>query len=99
MVEGMFMLPVDNRDAFELFASEPGVWEYHRRLSEHIREGAADLADQRKRSSKTRKARYRRDHWWVAFAMMLVAHSVEQKLREIEAKRKPPRTLSQMVGS
>jgi hypothetical protein len=71
-----------------LFASEPGLWANHKRLAEHIREGSEDLAELRKKSTKTRKAKYRRDHFWDAFAMMLVARSVEMKLREIESVRK-----------
>ncbi len=98
LVEGLFMLPDEDPHAFELFQSEPGVWVNHKRLAEHIREGSAELADLRKRSSKSRKAKYRRDHWWDSFAMMLVARSVEEKLREIESKRKPTRTLAQMAA-
>lgn len=88
LVEGLFMLPNSDEESFELFQSEPGVWVNHKRLSEHIREGSEDLADLRKRSSKTRKARYRRDHWWDSFAMMLVAKSVEEWFRENLVSRK-----------
>lgn len=92
LVEGLFMLPESDDTAFRLFRSEPGVWIHHKRLAEHIREGAEDLADMRKRSSKTRKARYRRDHWWDSFAMMLVAKSVEEWFRAnvIARKRRGP---------
>lgn len=82
LVEGLFMLPAGDEERFRLFQSEPGVWVNHKRLSEHIREGAEDLADLRRRSTKTRKAKYRRDHWWDSFAMMLVARSVEKWFRE-----------------
>lgn len=88
LVEGLFMLPGKDADSFELFASEPGVWVNHKRLAEHIREGSEDLADLRKRSSKTRKAKYRRDHWWDSFAMMLVARSIEEWFRENLVSRK-----------
>jgi hypothetical protein len=98
LVEGLFMLPDSDPDAFELFAAEPGVWINHKRLAEHIREGSQDLADLRKRATRSRKAKYRRDHWWDSFAMMLVARSVEEKLREIESKKKPVRTLAQMAA-
>lgn len=91
LVEGLFMLPAADPQGFELFESEPGVWVNHSRLSQHIREGAEDLADLRKRSSKSRKAKYRRDHWWDSFAMMLVAKSVEQWFREnlVSRKKRP----------
>ena len=88
LVEGLFMLPESEASAFRLFRSEPGVWIHHKRLAEHIREGAEDLADMRKRSSKSRKARYRRDHWWDSFAMMLVAKSVEEWFRANVIARK-----------
>lgn len=81
LVEGLFMLPSDDASGFSLFAAEPGLWVNHKRLSEHIREGSEDLAELRKKSTKTRKARYRRDHFWDSFAMMLVARSVEEWLR------------------
>lgn len=91
LVEGLFMLPDSDPHGFELFASEPGVWINHSRLAQHIRQGSDDLADLRKRATKTRKAKYRRDHWWDSFAMMLVAQSVEQWFREnlSSRKRKP----------
>ena len=88
LVEGLFMLPESEASAFRLFRSEPGVWIHHKRLAEHIREGSEDLADMRKRSSKSRKARYRRDHWWDSFAMMLVAKSVEEWFRANVIARK-----------
>lgn len=98
LVEGLFMVSESDPHAFELFQSEPGLWTNHKRLAEHIREGAEDLAELRKKSTKTRKAKYRRDHFWDSFAMMLVAKSVEEKLREIEAKRKTTRTLAEMAA-
>jgi len=98
LVEGLFMTAEDDPHGFELFASEPGLWINHKRLAEHIREGSADLAELRKRATKTRKPKYRRDHFWDSFAMMLVARSVEERLREIEATRKPPRTLAEMAA-
>lgn len=98
LVEGLFMVSEDDPHAFELFRAEPGLWMNHKRLAEHIREGAEDLAELRKKATKARKARYRRDHFWDAFAMMLVARSVEMRLREIEAKRKPTRTLAEMAA-
>lgn len=97
LVEGLFMLSNDG-DGFELFRSEPGVWVNHKRLAEHIREGAEDLAELRRKSTKTRKARYRRDHWWDSFAMMLVARSVLERRHEIASKRPKPRTLAEMAA-
>ena len=98
LVEGLFMTAEDDPHGFQLFASEPGLWINHKRLAEHIREGSADLAELRKKATKTRKPRYRRDHFWDSFAMMLVARSVEERLREIEATRKPARTLAEMAA-
>lgn len=98
LVEGLFMLSEADPHAFSLFASEPGLWVNHKRLAEHIREGAEDLAELRRKSTKARKAKYRRDHFWDAFAMMLVARSVEAQLREIESKRKQTRTLAEMAA-
>lgn len=51
-------------------------------------EGAQDLADRRRRGTRTRKPRYRRDHWWDSCAMMLVAQSVEAWLREYVQKER-----------
>lgn len=98
LVEGLFMTAEDDPHGFQLFASEPGLWINHKRLAEHIREGSADLAELRKKATKTRKPRYRRDHFWDSFAMMLVARSVEEKLRAIESTRKPTRTLAEMAA-
>lgn len=98
LVEGLFMVPEDDPHAFQLFKAEPGLWANHKRLAEHIREGAEDLADMRKRTTKTRKAKFRRDHFWDSFAMMLVARSVETRLREIESRKKPTRTLAEMAA-
>lgn len=98
LVEGLFLVSANDPHAFELFHSQPGLWSNHKRLAEHIREGAEDLAEMRKKSTKTRKARYRRDHFWDAFAMMLVARSVETRLREIESNRKQTRTLAEMAA-
>jgi hypothetical protein len=98
LVENLFMTAADDPHGFQLFASESGLWINHKRLAEHIREGSADLADLRKKATKTRKPKFRRDHFWDSFAMMLVARSVEERLREIEVARKPVRTLAQMAG-
>lgn len=98
LVEELFMLPDSDPHGFELFRSEFGVWQNHKRLAEHVREGAQELADMRKRVTKNRKPKYRRDHWWDSFAMMLVARSVEEKLRDIEARKKPTRTLAEMAA-
>jgi len=97
LVEGLFM--VQDSEGFELFRPElGGLWANHKRLAEHIREGAAELADLRRKSTKTRKAKFRRDHFWDSFAMMLVARSVEIRLREIEVKRKQTRTLAELAA-
>lgn len=70
------------KDKFVLFLSSPGVWVHHKRLGEHIQAGAKELAESRRTNARTRKRRYRRDHWWDSFAMMLVARSVEEWFRE-----------------
>lgn len=88
LVEGLFMLSEADPHAFELFQAAPGLWANHKRLAEHIREGSEDLADLRRRSTRTRKARYRRDHFWDAFAMMLVARSIEEWFRANLVARK-----------
>ena len=88
LVADLFMLPQDDSDRFELFASSPGIWSHHKFLAQHIQEGSEDLAERRRRSSKSRKAKYRRDHWWDAFAMMLVARSVEEWFRANLVARK-----------
>lgn len=98
LVEGLFML--EDEDGFELFRAEPGgLWTNHKRLAEHIREGATELADLRRKATKTRKAKFRRDHFWDSFAMMLVARSVELRLRELESKRKQTKTLAELAAS
>lgn len=96
LVENLFMLPDEDEDRFVLPVAGDGIWKNHKRLAEHIREGSQDLAELRKRATRTRKAKYRRDHWWDAFAMMLLARSVEDRLREIQAKKRKPRSLASM---
>lgn len=86
-------------ERFHLFVATDGVHKGHERLSQHIREGASDLLDLRRRGSATRKQRYRRDHWWDACAMALVAKSIENFLRDREANRKPKLPLSEMAKS
>lgn len=81
LIEDLF-LTEDAREAFVLFESERGVYSNHRRFAEHIRNGADELAESRRRSTRTRKRRSRRDHWWDSLAMALVAKSVEQTIRE-----------------
>lgn len=81
LVEGLFVVAEDDPHGFELFRSEPGLWVNHKRLAEHIREGSEELSELRRKSTRTRKAKYRRDHFWDSFAMMLVARSVEEWLR------------------
>lgn len=91
LVSGLFLLPNDDPAAFTLFRSCPGVWHNHKRLAEHIREGADELAELRRRATRSRKPKYRRDHWWDSFAMMLVARSIEQWFREnLVTKKKQP---------
>ena len=82
----------DEAKRFHLFFATDGVHKGHERLSQHIREGAADLLDLRKTGSATRKQRYRRDHWWDAIAMALVARSIEQWFRLNLVKKKPIQT-------
>jgi hypothetical protein len=85
----------DEIERFQLFVATDGVHKGHERLSQHIREGAQDLLDLRKSGSSTRKQKYRRDHWWDAIAMALVAKSVELQLREIAKKKKPTLSLAE----
>jgi len=80
LVEELFASKEDS-ERFQLFTATTGVHKGHERLSQHIREGSADLLDLRRRGSATRKQRYRRDHWWDATAMALVAKSIEQWFR------------------
>ncbi len=93
LVENLFMLPADDEHRFELFVAETGVWINHKRFSGHITEGAEELADRRQRATRTRKPKFRRDHWWDSCAMMLVARSIEEWFREnlVTRKRKPAR--------
>ena len=77
----------DERQRFELFHGRDGIHKDHRRLSAHIHEGAEELFEMKRRSGHTRKPKYRRDHFFDALAMALVAASVERHLREYEAKR------------
>lgn len=88
LTEELFASDVGER--FRLFVAGDGVHKGHERLSQHIREGAQDLIDLRKQGSATRKQRYRRDHWWDAIAMALVARSIEQWFRQnlVPKKRK-----------
>lgn len=95
LVEGLFLLPLDQPDRFVLFHGEDGYWKNHKRFAQHIYEGCEDLTDQRRRATRTRKPKYRRDHWWDALAMTLVAFSVESVLRQRQARRQR-RSLSEM---
>jgi hypothetical protein len=88
----------DEIERFQLFSAKDGVHKGHERLSQHIREGAQDLLDLRKSGSTSRKQKYRRDHWWDACAMALVAKSVELHLREVASKKKPTKTLAEMAA-
>ena len=102
LVEELFMLsPNDEGEPdpqrFVLFDPPSGknLWKNHKRLGEHIRAGAEELAESR--STKRRKKKYRRDHFWDSFAMMLVARSVEKQLRTV-VRRRPRKSLSQMAA-
>jgi hypothetical protein len=88
LTEDLFSIG-DDEQRFQLFVATDGVHKGHERLSQHIREGAQDLLDLRKSGSSTRKQKYRRDHWWDAIAMALVAKSIEQWFRANLAKKKP----------
>ena len=88
LTEDLFSIG-DDEQRFRLFVATDGVHKGHERLSQHIREGAQDLLDLRKSGSSTRKQKYRRDHWWDAIAMALVAKSIEQWFRANLAKKKP----------
>lgn len=88
LVEELFASE-DTSERFHLFVATDGVHKGHERLSQHVREGAADLLDLRRRGSATRKQKYRRDHWWDAAAMALVAKSVEQWFRQNLKRKKP----------
>lgn len=83
LVEELF-ITTDEEQRFELFVSVPGgVHASHRRLSEHIKSGAEELAETRRRATRGRKPGFRHDHWWDALAMALVAKSVEQWFRDV----------------
>lgn len=87
LTEELFASEVAER--FRLFVAGDGVHKGHERLSQHIREGAQDLLDLRKQGTANRKQKYRRDHWWDAIAMALVARSIEQWFRQnLGPKRK-----------
>lgn len=91
LVEGLFMLPSDDSHRFNLFVPPEGndIWTNHKALTIHIKEGAEELAERRKTITRTRKPKFRRDHWWDSFAMMLVARSIEQWFRQNLVKKKP----------
>ena len=86
LVEELFVTD-DEAVRFELFLATDGVQSNHRRLAEHVTEGAEELAEMRRRATKSRKPRFRRDHWWDSLAMALVARSIEVWFR---ANLKPP---------
>lgn len=90
----------DDAERFQLFMATDGVHVHkgHERLSQHIREGANDLLDLRKSGTASRKQKYRRDHWWDAIAMALVAKSVESHLRDLATKKKPTVSLAEMAA-
>lgn len=96
LVEELFVV-TDRLQRFELFHGEPGgIYAGHRRLQQHIREGAEDLRELRVSGNRKKKRLFRRDHWWDALAMGLVAQSVEQYLREAEKKARKRRSLGDM---
>lgn len=78
----------DELQKFQLFVATDGVHKGHERLSQHIREGSDDLLELRRRGTATRKTKFRRDHWWDAIAMALVAKSIEQWFRANLARKK-----------
>lgn len=82
----------DELQKFQLFVATDGVHKGHERLSQHIREGSDDLLELRRRGTSTRKTRFRRDHWWDAIAMALVAKSIEQWFRSNLARKKSNQT-------
>lgn len=88
LVEDLFS-SIDASEKFQLFTAGSGVHKGHERLSQHIREGAQDLLELKRRGTSSRKQRNRRDHWWDAIAMALVARSIEQWFRENLGSRKP----------
>jgi hypothetical protein len=94
LVEGLFMLPEEDPDRFELFVATDGIWTNHKGLAEHIREGSHEMRDRQGRSTRTRKL-FRRDHWWDAMAMSLLAKSVEEFIRMYEQEEpRPVQTIS-----
>ena len=97
LVEDLFSSG-DESERFHLFVATDGVHKGHDRLSHHIREGADELLELRKKGTASRKSKYRRDHWWDAIAMALVARSVEFMLRERQANRRTPMTLAEMAA-
>lgn len=97
LVEDLFSSN-DEGEKIQLFVATDGVHKGHDRLSHHIREGADELLELRKKGTASRKSKYRRDHWWDAIAMALVARSVEFALRERQANRRKPMTLAEMAA-
>lgn len=92
LVEELFMTD-DDMQRFVLFHGDTGgdVHANHDRLAQHICEGAADLAELRRSAGRTKKPKFRRDHWWDALAMALVARSVEHWFRANLKPRTPRR--------
>jgi hypothetical protein len=97
LVEDLFSTS-DDSQRIQLFVATDGIHKGHERLSQHIREGAQDLLDLRKSGTASRKQKYRRDHWWDAAAMALVAKSIETHLRTMAAKKKPQVSLAEMAA-
>lgn len=95
LVEGVFMLPPEDNQRFDLFVATDGIWTNHKALATHIKEGAEELAERRKSATRARKPKFRRDHWWDSFAMMLVARSIEQWFRENLVSKSKRQKLSQ----
>jgi len=98
LVEGLFMLPPEDDQRFDLFVATDGIWTNHKALATHIKEGAEELAERRKSATRSRKPKFRRDHWWDSFAMMLVARSIEQWFRENLVSKPKRQKQSQPTG-
>lgn len=82
--EERFLLEPDNAAAFELFQPSTGLWKNHQSFANHVINGIDDFYETLKNpSAKKRGGRWsKKDHWFDALAMALVAESVERWIRE-----------------
>ncbi|MEL6109055.1 MAG: hypothetical protein AAFU85_23870 [Planctomycetota bacterium] len=78
----------DPENRIALFEPVDGIHTGHRRLSQHVLNGVKGLVEMRQGKTPTP----RRDHWWDALAMSLVALSIEDWFRKnFDPHRSKPR--------